>query len=272
MMYKNKNIVVACPSYKRYKVETLNYIPFCKVYVSPQEYDAYLEFNAKQKENIIKCPEGIQGNLCRVRNYILDTEFNNGADIVLLIDDDLRAIEHFEMSEDESYAYEKVKLKTNEIIEFIYRYSMLCYEWGFKFWGINCNSDTKAYSHCSPFSTVSYIGGPFQCFLKGNKLRYDESLPLKEDYDMTLQNMNMYRGALRINKYHYVCRQSEQSGGCAMYRNMEREKEQFELLRKKWGSKIVRLDTGRKEGKRGNKKKRVYIDYNPIIKVPINGI
>ena len=213
MKYKGKEIIVACPSYKRYKVETLSYIPFCKVYVAPEEYEAYLDFNPKHTENIVKCPKGVQGNLCRVRNYILDTEFEHGAD---------------------------------ELLDFLYRYSLLCHDWGFKFWGLNCNSDTMSYRQYSPFSTTSYIGGPFQCFLKGNELRYDERLPLKEDYDMTLQNMNLYRGALRLNKYHYVCRQSEQKGGCAMYRNMEREKEQFELLRKKWGSNIVRLDTSNK--------------------------
>ena len=269
MKYKDKEIVIACPSYKRPVVETLQYIHFCKVYVSPEEYKTYLEFNPKHKENIVKCKKGIQGNLCRVRNYILDEEFNHGADIVLIIDDDLRCIEHFEMSEDKSYAYEKVKLKSADILDFIYRYSLLCEEWGFKFWGINCNSDTMSYRQYSPFSTTSYIGGPFQCFIKGNELRYDEMLPLKEDYDMTLQNMNKYRGALRVNKYHYVCRQSEQKGGCAIYRNMEREKEQFEMLQKKWGSDIVRLDTSNK-GR--SKKNRKYIDYNPIIKIPIKGI
>ena len=34
-------IVIACPSYKRPKVETLDYIPYCRVYVAPEEYDAY---------------------------------------------------------------------------------------------------------------------------------------------------------------------------------------------------------------------------------------
>lgn len=269
MKYKGKEIVIACPSYKRPYVETLKYISFCKVYVSPEEYESYLEFNYKHKENIVKCPKGVQGNVSRVRNYILDTEFNNDVDIVVLIDDDLKAIEHFEVSQDNEYGYEKVKLKENEILDFVYRYSLLCYEWGFKFWGMNCNSDTMSYRQYSPFSTTSYIGAPFQCFLKGNECRYDERLPLKEDYDMTLQNMNRYRGALRLNKYHYVCRQSEQKGGCAMMRNMETEKEQFELLRKKWGSKIVRFDTSNK-GR--SKKSRKYIDYNPIIKVPIKGI
>lgn len=78
MKYKGKEIIVACPSYKRYKVETLSYIPFCKVYVAPEEYEAYLDFNPKHTENIVKCPKGVQGNLCRVRNYILDTEFEHG--------------------------------------------------------------------------------------------------------------------------------------------------------------------------------------------------
>lgn len=263
------NISVCCPSYKRPKVETLKYLPFCSVYVAPEEYEEYIETNKKHKDNIIKCEKGIQGNLCRVRNYILDKEFEQGADVVLIIDDDLKSISHFEMSEDGKFAFEKVKVNSDEFLEFIYKYSLLCYEWGFKFWGINCNSDHMAYRQYTPFSTTTYIGGPFQCFLKGNECRYDENLPLKEDYDMTLQNMLKYRGALRVNKYHYNCRQSEQAGGCAMYRNMEREKQQIEALQRKWGSKIVKLD---RSNKGRTKKKKVYIDYNPVIKIPIKGV
>lgn len=269
MKYKNKEIVICCPSYKRPYVETLKYLPFCKVYVAPEEYESYLEFNYKHKDNIVKCPKGIQGNVSRIRNYILDTEFENGADIVCIVDDDLKAIEHFEMSEDKTYAYEKVKVKAEEFIDFIYRYSMLCYQWGFKMWGVNINSDTMSFRHYTPFSTNSVVLGVFGCFLKGMECRYDEALPLKEDYDLFIQNCNKYRGVLRLNGYYYNCRQSEQKGGCTIYRNMEKEKEQFELLQKKWGSSIVRLDTSNK-GR--SKKNRKYIDYNPIIKIPIKGI
>lgn len=269
MKYKNKEIAICCPSYKRPYVETLKYLPFCKVYVAPEEYESYLGFNHKHKDNIVKCPKGIQGNVSRVRNYIFDTEFENGADIVCIVDDDLKAIEHFEMSEDKTYAYEKVKVKTEEFIDFVYRYSMLCYQWGFKMWGVNINSDTMSFRHYTPFSTNSVVLGVFGCFLKGMECRYDEALPLKEDYDLFIQNCNKYRGVLRLNGYHYNCRQSEQKGGCAMYRNMEREKEQFEMLQKKWGSDIVKLDTSNK-GR--SKKNRKYIDYNPIIKIPIKGI
>lgn len=54
-----------------------------------------------------------------------------------------------------------------------------------------------------------------------------------------------------------------------MYRSMEKEKEQFEKLRNKWGNDIVKLD---KSNKGRSKKKKKYIDYNPIIKIPIRGI
>lgn len=251
-------ISLNCPSYKRPYVETLEYLPYCKVWVDEGEHPAYKAANPKDA-NIISCPKGIQGNLCRIRNYILDTEFANGYDAVVIVDDDLKGLYRFET--DGTFGYVKKKIETDDFMDFLEHYTALCDEFGFKFWGVNCNSDSLSYRHYTPFSTVSYIGGPFQAHLK-NELRYDEALPLKEDYDMTLQHMNRYRGALRVNMYHYDCKQSEQAGGCATYRNYEREKQQFLLLQKKWGERIVKMDTKSKKS----------FDYNPIIKIPIRGV
>ena len=258
-------ISINCPSYKRPKVETLDYLPFCKVWVDNKEYDDYIKANPGFEDNIISCPDGIQGNLCRIRNYILDEEFKKGADVVLIIDDDMKGIYHYEGKPE--YVYNKKIVTAEEFYNFIEKYSTMCDDFGFKFWGLNCNSDSLCYKTYTPFSTVSYIGGPFQCFLD-NPLRYDENLPLKEDYDMTLQHCNKYRGCLRVNKYFYDCKQSKQKGGCATYRNYEREKEQLNLLQKKWGSKIVKTDNVYHK----RKKKKVNIDYNPIIHIPIKGV
>ena len=118
---------------------------------------------------------------------------------------------------------------------------------------------------------MSYIGGPFQIFLKGNECFYDERLPLKEDYDMTIQQINRYRIALRINKFFYRVQQAEQSGGCAVYRNLEKERQQLELLRKKWGHKIIKMDSQDRSHK-GKKKHGVAFDFNPVIRVPIRGL
>ena len=252
------NISVCCPSYKRPKVETLDYLPFCKVYVDGKEYNEYKKQNPEGAV-IVKCADGVQGNLCRVRNYILDQEFKKGADVVVIIDDDLKRMGYWRF-------HEKHTLETQDFLAFIEKYSVCAMDLGAYLWGVNVNDDEMAYRIITPFSTVSYIGGPFQCFIKGGACRYDENLPLKEDYDMTLQQCNKYRKVLRVNHFWYNCKQSVQSGGCATYRNAEKELSQIEALKHKWGSKIVKFD------KKSNAKNRKVIDYNPIIKIPIKGI
>lgn len=259
-------ISVNCPSYKRPKVETLDYLPFCKVWVDNKEYDEYIKANSKYKENIISVPDGIQGNVCRIRNYILDKEFENGNDVVLIIDDDMKGIYYFE--NENGNAYNKKIVNQNQFVEFIEKYSIMCEELGFKLWGVNLNQDALSYRQYSPFSTNSVILGPFSCHLKNN-IRYDEKLPLKEDYDLAIQHLNKHRGILRLNKFHYNCKQSKQAGGCATYRNYQREEEQLKLLQKKWGKEIVKID---KTANSNAKKQKREIDYNPIIKIPIKGI
>lgn len=260
-------ISVNCPSYKRPSgVLTLKYLPFCRVWVDHKEYEAYKENNPDA--DIVSCPEGVQGNLCRVRNYILDEEFKRGMDVVLIIDDDLNHVAHYQYNKETGFGYDKVKVTADDFFAFLEKYSIMAKDLGAKFWGVNCNADAMAYRHYTPFSTTSYIGGPFQCFLKGNRCRYDEELPLKEDYDMTLQQLNLERVVLRVNSYFYICKQSVQAGGCATYRNRDREEQQLRRLQEKWGSDIVKIDTSNK----GMTQKEKRLDYNPIIKVPIGGV
>ena len=54
-------ISINCPSYKRPNVETLEYLPFCKVWVDHKEYNDYIkEYNLilsyqETKQNIKSC-------------------------------------------------------------------------------------------------------------------------------------------------------------------------------------------------------------------------
>lgn len=256
-------ISVCCPSYKRPKVKTLEYLRFCRVYVDPAEYPDYSAANPAA--DIVSCAPGIQGNLCRVRNYIIDQEFAAGSDVVVIIDDDMFGMFYFEGKK------KRHLLPESEFLHFIEKYSLLAREFGAYFWGVNVNCDPQCYREYSPFSTLSYIGGPFQAFLRGGTCRYDERLPLKEDYDMTLQQLNRYRVVLRVNKFFYRVKQSEQPGGCATYRNLQKELSQLELLQKKWGKRIVRMDTLDRNHKR-KKERGATFDYNPLIRVPIKGI
>lgn len=238
------------PSYKRpEKSITQKNYEFITLVVRESDAEEYI----KNGNNIVIVPDSAQGNLCRIRNYILDNFFDD-ADCIVLIDDDCKGIYRWENQKN-------IKMIGEELIEFAEAMSILCDDYGFKFWGLNCVSDKGAYREHTPFGTLQYIGGPFQAHLKNN-IRYDESLPLKEDYDITLQHIKENRGCLRVNFANYDVKQAEQIGGCATYRNLNREKEQLKMLQDKWGSKIVKID---------NSSKRSF-DFNPIIKSPIKGV
>lgn len=259
------DIRICVPSYKRPKVETLNYISKAKVYVDNKEYKDYITANKGFESNIISVPDGVQGNVSRIRNYILDTEFKNGADVVVLLDDDMKRCYRWEIEGIKKF---KREIEETEFYIILEKYSQMCDELGFKEWGMNVNMDNLTYHEDTPFSFTAFLGGPFQAFLKGCELRYDETLPLKEDYDMTLQQCNKYRGVLRCNFLCYEVKQSTNKGGCAAMRSRKKEAEQLDLLRKKWGSRIVKVDTSNK----GKSKKEKLRDYNPIIKIPIKGV
>ena len=85
---------------------------------------------------------------------------------------------------------------------------------------------------------------------------------------MTLQQLNKHRGVLRCNFLSYDVLQAKQQGGCATYKNSSQEQEQFNMLRKKWGDKIIKKD--KHTGRRGVRHRD--FDFNPIIKPPIRGI
>ena len=221
------------------------------------------EYEKKHRGIKIKSiPDNLRGNVARVRNYILRNQEAN-SDGVLQIDDD---VSHFAYWENNK----RIKVKAeNKINEFIVKYSKVARELGVKLWGINVNNDKQVYREYSPFSFLSYISASFSCFLSGNALYYDTRFSLKEDYDMTLQQLNKYRRVLRVNKYYYMKKGAEQTGGCAIYRNVEKEIKQIELLQKKWGENIVKFDSNYRNHL--TKKKKIF-DINPVIRVPIAGV
>jgi hypothetical protein len=256
------NIRVCVLSYRRaMALETPAYIPFARVYVDPSEAAAYRKNNPGVK--IVECADGVQGNKCRVMNHILDREFKARADVVLLIDDDIQRLERWA-------GKKRFWIPSEDVLPFIEKYSIMARDLGAYLWGLNVNGDTSAYREYTPFSTTAYIGGPFQAVMRGCTLRYDERFSLKDDYDFTLQHLNKYRCTFRVNGAYYIARQSQQPGGCATYRSIDRERDQLIALQKKWGSSIVQVDTGRKAHMREGKSKG--FDYNPIIHVPIGGV
>lgn len=241
-------IIYLSPSYRRpEKSITQEAYPFVKLVVAESERAEY-ESNGNE---VVACPDEVQGNISRVRNWILE-QYLPHYDCVILMDDDISYMGRWNKRD-------RLKFAPEELMEFCEMHSIICKDAGLKLWGVNLAATDKGwYSEHSPFGFNHVILGPFMAHMQGTEIRYDETIPLKEDYDMSLMHLWKYRGVLRVNYGFYHAKHGKQPGGCAGIRNIEAERKQFMLLQEKWGSDVVQRDT------RSNKD----FDYNPKIKLP----
>jgi hypothetical protein len=249
------------PSYKRSDgIRTHRLLPDIQYCVAESEGDAY----RAQGVNVITMPDKVQGNIARVRNWILDHARKQGKPFAI-IDDDIRYVKQWTKHNKTG------NLDGDRLIEFIESSFNLASEWGVRLWGLHFNQDKGNYRESCPFSTLSFLTASFHGFVDCNfPLRYDEEIPLKEDYDMTLQELSAWRKVLRFNFVHLIKDDHKNKGGCADMRSVRIEKDQLMKFQLKWGSDIVRVDNG--SNRKATRKKQIGYDINPMIRVPIKGV
>jgi len=242
------------PSYKRATgLKTHKLIPDVVYCVHKNEFKEY----KKQGVNVEVLPDQLKGNIARVRNYIKDELIKDKG---LIIDDDIEAIKIWTKKGDLPYSK-----NIDDIVEFFEMAFNFCEEANCKLWGVNIVGDKGSYREYTPISFTNWISGSLMGFIN-NECTFDERIPLKEDLDFSLQTLNKYRKLIRFNFVHLVKKDHGNVGGCADYRTIAKEKEQFKIFQNKWGADIVKSDTTQK-----GKKKKTF-DINPIIKVPIKGV
>lgn len=194
------------------------------------------------------CPDSVEGNMAKKRNWIKDNADKNW---FVMIDDDIKHLQYIENGK-------QIQMTYDHAIEFIHNSFVMAEDIGTVLWGINLQTDPKFYREYSPISLLSVVLGPFTGHIK-NKLRYDERLPTKEDYDYALLVLQKYHKILRLNKYAYMAGHINNiSGGSIGLRRMQMEEDQNILMQKKWGKKIVKFDMDK--------------DIDPVVRVPLKGI
>lgn len=249
---------IYAPSYKRAKeVKTHKLFPRVVYVVHEFEKKEYIDEGLK----VEVISNELRGNLSKVRNYIKEKLLPNGG---VMVDDDIEDFKMWNFVDNEPLVK---SMKEEQIEEFLEMAFIMTDEAGYKIFGVNIIGDKGGYREYTPLSFTNYISGSFMGILP-NPIRFDESLPLKEDYDYCLQHFNKYRGALRFNYIHMIKKDHGNIGGCADIRTIGKEREQMELFKNKWGSKIVKMDTAQNNGT----KKKTIFDINPIINVPIKGV
>lgn len=252
--------LLVSPSYRRAgEVDVRKLFPKITLAVHEHEADEYREKNG---EPIMELSEESRGNMAAVRNEILERGYEKTRWIVTM-DDDVGSMGFFQWEGREkdratkNWSISHAFCEEKRLTEFITNGFIMAEEVGAFLWGVNLAHDPKWYREYSPLSMLAPILGPFSCHIE-NPLRYDRRLGLNEDYDFWLQHVHRYHRTLRFNKWFYIARHLDQSGGVAAYRQMDEERRQADIMLKKWGPDIVSYNFEK--------------STNPRVRVPLKGI
>ena len=188
----------------------------------------------KWHSNVIGVDDKVKG-ITKTRNWILDYNKDNWH---IQVDDDALSFHMFEKGKIHKF------IDPERIDEILSKQFRVCEEWGYKVWGFALAADYKFYREYTPFSTQGVIGANIIGVIN-NPLRFDERLKVKEDYDYAMQHIAKYGGALRFMKYGIDVVHLTNEGGCVSYRTKDVEMDAYNVLKRKWGRRIVKLQNNK---------------------------
>ena len=224
-------INVIIPSYKRAdRLVGRDYFHMAKYCIPKSQEEEYLKHIGADR--LIVIPDECDGSIVKKRNWILQ----NIPRPLVMIDDDVYEISYWENRKEN---YLRRKFDSQLLEEWLERGFELCEGFGCKMWGLMQNTDDRSFKENLPFSLTNIILGPFQAHTE-HDLLFDERMGTKEDYDMSLQQLNKYKKVMRWNKFAYDCEHGDNKGGIVSYRTMEKEKEWCGAIEKKWGRNIIK--------------------------------
>jgi len=223
---------IAIPSYRRPIVKTLallNEFSRDEIYIFVHDAEDYAKYQINaERAHIIQtnAPLGIVNQ----RNFILDY-FPEG-ERILMLDDDIKKILRM---------FYKRLIVVTDLRKLFKMGFELCEAKGYKLWGIY--PIKNIFFMKMKASERHFIIGTLTGIIN-NKLRYDQNLKVKEDYDFTLQNIIKFGGALRLDYYTIEAEHYTNKGGCVDYRNEQIERECADYLIKKY-PKFLRINPKR---------------------------
>ncbi len=224
------NIVI--PSYGRAgKVAGYKYFKTARICIPESQRDDYRRYYSAKR--LIVIPDSDDGNVARKRNWIL----KNIDRPLLMIDDDVTRLTTSEKRL--SRRVNTVKLTQEQAVAVISEGFNMADQLGCVYWGVNQNYDPISYQQFKPITLTQVVLGPFQGHLK-HDLFFDERMGTKDDYDFSLQVLHRYQKLLRFNRFAYVRKHGDNSGGIVSMRSKTREEKYCKAIMKKWGSHVIR--------------------------------
>jgi hypothetical protein len=184
-------------------------------------------------KNVVGVPKSVQG-ITATRNWILK---NTDEKWVVMLDDDAKITGYTKLHKNRG---EQIK-KTGEFFwrdEFI-KYFDLCEQLKMKIWGVKTEAALRSVYPYKPILLKSYVTASCMGIINDGEYTFDESFPVKEDYEICLRHIRDKGGILAIRYLHWENNHWGKDGGCKDYRTVNMEKEAIKKLIKMYPSMIA---------------------------------
>lgn len=176
----------------------------------------------------------VSGGLVESRNKALVDAFSEHKDCVM-IEDDLRSLREATSTSRK----DSVTIDVSHVIADMRRALYMDMREMFYLAGVSPTANEFYFDPNKPYSFTHFIVGSFIYVRLGCELRFDDRFRTKEDYDYTLQHIEKYKGALRLNYIMAEFEHYKNKGGVVDWRNDDVEAESIFKLKRKWKSHIV---------------------------------
>ncbi|MXV39336.1 hypothetical protein GO491_11725 [Flavobacteriaceae bacterium Ap0902] len=195
------------------------------------------EYAENLENEIIPVPDDIKG-ITKTRNFILD--YVN--DDCLMIDDDLKEVGYFRGGI-------RINLFNpdyeDELINLFERCFQLTRQMGFELFGVEAAGSLFAQHVFKPISYKGAINGTCIGIAK-TVSRFDESYPVKEDFEFILRSYLKHGGYLKFNHFYLRTKHWANAGGCVDYRTNQMEMDCVEKLGEKYNG-LFKVGAGKNQ-------------------------
>ena len=190
------------------------------LYVTKGEYHQYINLY----KNVIAIPNNIIG-ITATRNWILK---NTQERWVVFIDDDVKNAGWIKLLERKTKHIGEKK-ESFWINEFKKAFQ-ICEQLNYKIWGVKTESASRSVYPYSPIRLRRYVTASCMGIINDGEYYFDESFPVKEDYEICLRHIKNKGGIFGIDYLYWENEHWGKDGGCKDYRTQKMEKDCIKKL------------------------------------------
>jgi len=210
------------------------------MFIPEIEVDSYRKCGV---ENVVPVPMSVRG-ITATRNWILDYAEREGIERVVMVDDDVADQGYWEARE---FNFRRIRMNEEMWIREWEKLFEITEELKYRIFGVSTDGAPRSVYPYRPFIFHTYVTASCMGILVKSGIRFDESFPVKEDYEITLRCILEDGGVVGARYLFWRNDHWGGEGGCKTYRTQPMEKTAISRLIKMYPGMIRRVTRGGSE-------------------------